>query len=92
MVRRDAFPFLEYNNALNTFGDDGQVSDIIHRKGMKVAFCRDIYCLHVGQCENWGYTLEELDQDPRKAGYGKPFMYTPLNDETYEPQEGLRIC
>lgn len=92
MVRRDAFPFLEYNNALNTFGDDGQVSDIIHRKGMRVAFCKDIYCLHVGQCENWGYTPDELDQDPRKAGYGRPFMYTPKNDETYEPQEELKIC
>jgi GT2 family glycosyltransferase len=92
MVRRDAFPFMEYNNELNTFGDDGQVSKLVHDKGFKVAFCKDIYCFHAGQCENWGYTSEELDQDPRKAGYGKPFIYKPVDMDTYEPPKELKIC
>ena len=92
MVRRSAFPFMEYNNTLNTFGDDGQVSEIVHRNNMRVAFCKDIYCFHTGQCDNWGYTNEELDQDPRKAGYGAPFIYKPIDDNTYEPPKELKIC
>jgi GT2 family glycosyltransferase len=92
MVRRESFPLLEYDNALNAFGDDGQVCEKVEAKGMKVAFCKDIFCLHAGQCDNWGYTDEELDQDPRKAGYGEPFRYTPVDDKTYEPPPGMKIC
>lgn len=91
MVRRDAFPIAEYNNSLNTFGDDGQVCGIISSRGLRSAFCKDIFCWHLGQCDNWGYKKEELDQDPRKAGYGAPFKYTPINYDTYEPPEGLRL-
>jgi len=93
MVRREAFPIGRYNNALNTFGDDGQVSELVQSGlGYRVAFCKDIYCWHAGQCNNWGYTKEELDLDPRKAECGSPFIYEPINKETYEPPKELKIC
>jgi len=92
VVRREAFPLEEFKPQLMKFGDDGWVSDAVHKKGWKVAFCKDLFCWHAGQCENWGYTKqEELDKDPRKAGYGAPFIYQPNNELTYEPPEHLRF-
>lgn len=92
LVRREAFPIQYFDNTLNTFGDDGKLSALVHERGWRVAFCRNIFCLHIGQCEDWGYKKEELDQDPRKAGYGKPFEYAIKDDRTYEPlEEELKI-
>lgn len=57
MVRRSAFPIEDgYVNALGAFGDDSLVCDLVTPKGYKTAFCRDIFCYHAGQCDNWGYT------------------------------------
>jgi len=89
VVRRKAFPNIEQK--LGAFGDDGLVSEIVRGCGWKVAFCKNIFCWHAGQCENWGYKPEEILLDERKAGYGKPFLYQPINELTYEPPAHLRI-
>jgi len=91
LVRRDAFPLELFNEQkLGAFGDDGMISASIRKKGLKVAFCHFIYCWHAGQCENWGYKPEEIALDIRKAGYGEPFIYTPMND-AYDPPPELRL-
>ena len=90
LVRRKAFP-LDGFFALNTYGDDGLVCDLVKSKNYKSAFCRNIFCYHAGQCEDWGYKKEEIAMDPRKAGYGKPFLYELANEETYEPVLKYRI-
>jgi GT2 family glycosyltransferase len=84
MVRRSLYP--QYEQKLATYGDDGQLSAIIRNNGYKVAFCRNIFCLHAGQTENWGYKLEEIHKDPRKCNYNAPLIvqvdpnnYMPLN-------------
>jgi len=69
---------------IGAYGDDSIVSRALSSKGWKVAFCKNIYCYHAGQCLNWGYTPEEVSQDPRKAGYGRPFVY-PYDPVTYKP-------
>jgi len=88
MVRRALFPPVQQH--LNTFGDDGQVCQLTAERGWKTAFCKDIFCWHAGQCANWGYKPEEIAHDPRKAGYGAPFIYSPVNSLTYEPPSSLK--
>ncbi len=85
LVRRKAFPISEFRPVLGAYGDDAQVCEQVKLRNYKVAFCRNIFCYHAGQCENWGYKKEEIDLDPRKDGYGKPFSYKLMNEETYEP-------
>lgn len=75
IVRRDAYPVECYEQSKESFGDDGLVSKLVHEKGYKVAFCRDMFCLHKGQTTNWGYEEKDLKDDPRKSGYGEPFKY-----------------
>jgi hypothetical protein len=53
-------------------------------KGFATAFSREVFCLHAGQSNNWGYRPEEVHDDPRKSGYGKPYTYD-YDAETYEP-------
>jgi cellulose synthase/poly-beta-1,6-N-acetylglucosamine synthase-like glycosyltransferase len=84
MVRTETFP--SYPQKLNTFGDDGQLSELVRKNGWKVAFCRDIFCLHAGQCKDWGYKLEEIAKDPRKQGYGQPFICE-VDEKTYRPKD-----
>ena len=92
MVRRSAFPIADgYINMLGAFGDDGLVCDLAAMRNYKTAFCRNIFCYHAGQCDNWGYTDHEVSLDPRKAGYGPPFKYELANEETYEPTSENRI-
>jgi hypothetical protein len=91
---------------IGVFGDDGHFSRVadghfkdgknldyidVNDKNKKVAFCKNIFCWHAGQCENWGYKPEEINKDPRKAGYGKPFLYEPINNLTYEPPAVMRL-
>jgi hypothetical protein len=90
MIRREAFPLKDFKQALGQFGDDGLVSEQVAAAGYKVAFCRNIFCYHAGQCINWGYKPEEIAKDPRKAGYGKPFTYPITNWDTYEPPVEMR--
>ncbi len=85
LVRRKAFPIDQFKPALGIYGDDGLVCGLVKSKNYKSAFCRNIFCYHAGQCEDWGYKKEEIAMDPRKAGYGKPFSYELVNEETYEP-------
>lgn len=91
LVRREAFPFQEFKPKLMEFGDDGLVCSYLEKKGWKTAFCTNIFCYHHGQCENWGYTKEQIDMDPRKAGYGGYFKYDIVNWDTYEPEPRWRI-
>lgn len=77
--------------SLMSFGDDGLVSKNLKGLGWGVAFCRDIWCYHAGQCTNWGYRDEEVAKDPRKAGYGEPFKYEFEDEEKYIPKEQWRL-
>jgi len=67
------------------------VSVEMYKKKFLVAFCRDIWCNHAGQCVNWGYRDEEIKKDPRKAGYGKPFVYEFEDEEKYVPEQKWRL-
>jgi len=91
MIRRIAFPIETFKQQLGAYGDDGLVSQKMRERGWKVAFCRNIFCLHIGQCKNWGYTPDQIAQDPRKSGYGKPFEYEINNMDTYEPADNYRM-
>lgn len=91
LVRRKAFPLQLFQPALGAYGDDGLVCDMVKTYNYESAFCRNIFAYHAGQCENWGYKKEEVEQDPRKAGYGKPFTYKVVNEETYEPESEHKI-
>jgi hypothetical protein len=84
MVRREAISINDYDQSIGSFGDDGLLSDIVRKKGWRVAFCRKIFVLHAGQCKNWGYNPEEIDKDPRKKKYGAPLI-VPTKDDTFEP-------
>lgn len=85
LVRREAYPFGKYPQKIGEYGDDGIVSQIVRDNGWRVAFCRNIFCYHAGQCEDWGYKKDEIALDPRKQGYGEPFKYEIKNTDTYEP-------
>lgn len=87
MVRREAYP--TYPQSMEKFGDDGMVSQLVTEAGYKVGFCADIFCLHLGQTDNWGYESEEINLDPRKAGYGAPYRYTPEDTNTFRPPQSL---
>jgi len=76
---------------LMKFGDDTMLSSAMWAVGGSVAFCRDVWCYHAGQCERWGYREEEVAKDPRKAGYGKPFTYGFEDEEKYIPVERWRL-
>jgi hypothetical protein len=91
IIRREAFPLDRYVSQIGAYGDDGLVSRQMSEKGWKIAFCRNIFCYHAGQCDNWGYAPEQIALDPRKSGYGKPFTYDITNLDTYEPAEQFRI-
>lgn len=91
IVRRAAFPISEFRPALGAYGDDGLLSEQVKLRNYKVAFCRNIFCYHAGQCKNWGYNEREIAMDPRKNGYGKPFIYKLKNEETYEPYPENKI-
>ena len=91
LVRREAFPIAEFKPVIGGFGDDAIVCIEAKKKGYEVAFCRNIFCWHAGQCKDWGYKEHEIAQDPRKTGYGDPFTYQLANKETYEPVSQWRM-
>ena len=87
LVRRVAFPADILEQEVGKFGDDSYVCDLIQSKGFyHTAFSREVFCLHGGQMENWGYTKEQLDRDPRKAGYDEPYTYV-YDIGTYVPED-----
>ena len=90
LVRREAIKLDGIKQEIGAFGDDGLFSDNVQRDGWKVAFCRNIFCWHSGQCTDWGYKKEEIALDKRKVGYGKPYIYEPKNMDTYEPPDHLK--
>jgi glycosyltransferase involved in cell wall biosynthesis len=87
VCRREAYPFGEYEQLVGKYGDDGKVCELVRKKGWKVAFARKVYCYHAGQCINWGYKHNEIDKDPRKSGYGKPFEYEVEDELTFIPKD-----
>lgn len=93
LIRRKAFPLdiIEKEQKLFAFGDDGLISYYMRKEGWEIAFCRNIFCFHAGQCENWGYKPEEIAIDPRKKGYGKPFTYKIINEDTFEPEYPYKL-
>jgi hypothetical protein len=91
IIRTEAFPLKSYTQSLGAYGDDGLVSKMMREEGWAVAFCRNIFCYHAGQCTNWGYTPEQVAMDPRKSGYGKPYTYEIENLETFEPADKYKI-
>ena len=91
LCRTEAFPIRTYRQTLGAYGDDGLVSKMMREDGWSVAFCRDIFCYHAGQCVNWGYTSEQVAMDPRKSGYGKPYLYELKNTDTFEPIDKLKM-
>jgi len=91
VVRMEAFPKVKYRQALGAYGDDGLVSKMMREDGWEVAFCKNIFCYHAGQCTNWGYTPEQIALDPRKAGYGRPFTYDIVNQDTFEPEPRFKM-
>lgn len=95
MVRAEMISLAVKSGALKQglmkFGDDAILSSEIWLTGGAVAFCRDIWCYHAGQCEKWGYREEEIAKDPRKAGYGRPFLYEFEDEDKYLPKERWRL-
>jgi GT2 family glycosyltransferase len=91
MVRREALKIDGIQQALGKFGDDGFISEQMYLNGFKSAFCRNIFCFHAGQTDNWGYTDEQVKLDPRKSGYGKPFYYNIVDKDTFEPEKEWKI-
>jgi len=88
MVRRNAFPRI--NQISGSYGDDALVCEKVHENGWKVAFCRNVFCWHAGQMDNWGYKPEEVKLDQRKSGYKEFFSYEPVDINTYEPPPNLK--
>lgn len=89
MVRRSALEHVfqtcaKPNNLKGAYGDDSLFSNLLTQAGYKIGFTADLWCLHGGQCENWGYSKEQINKDPRKAGYGEHFRYE-YNNLTFEP-------
>lgn len=71
---------------LGAYGDDGMLCEILADAGYQVGFIRGKYCFNLElTVPKWGYTDEQLLQDPRKAGYQEPLRYTPENWDTLEP-------
>lgn len=91
IVRKKSISIADIRQELGAYGDDSLISNLVKERNYEVAFCRNIFAYHSGQCENWGYKREEIDKDPRKSGYGKPYVYKLANDETFEPYSENRI-
>ncbi len=92
MLRRSSIPIEELKKTKDRFGDDGILCKMLCAKGWKVAFASDIFCYNLERDENmWGYTLEQINQDPRKSGYGPPFSYIVKDWKTLEPPDTLKI-
>jgi glycosyltransferase involved in cell wall biosynthesis len=82
LVRREAIP--QMNWSLFQYGDDGALSQAVQLTGWEVGFCQNIFCKHAGQTKNWGYKEDEIAKDPRKKGYGPPYI-SDCDPVTYEP-------
>jgi len=82
MIRREAVPQMDW--PLYHYGDDGELSRAVQMTGWQVGFCKNIFCKHAGQTKNWGYNEAEVALDPRKSGYGAPYI-SECDPKTYEP-------
>lgn len=71
---------------LGAYGDDGMLCDLLDRAGWEVGYAKGKYCFNLElTVPNWGYTEEQLKQDPRKSGYAPPMRYLPMDWDTLEP-------
>jgi hypothetical protein len=86
LVRREAFPAGKYAQELYKYSDDSLVCELARKEGWKTAFCRNLFKFDAGQCLNWGYKQNEIDKDPRKVGYGAPFIID-VDENTYKPKD-----
>jgi len=84
VVRRSAWPVEQWPQESGKFGDDSLRSERMEANGFLTAYMKDTWCMHGGQCEQWGYTKEQLAEDPRKAEYDLPYYYV-YDMQTYMP-------
>lgn len=82
----------EVPNELGAYGDDGMFSRAVQAVGYDVGFINGKYCFNLELTEpNWGYTPDQLQKDPRKAGYSEPVRYEPTDWDTLTPPDMLRL-
>ena len=82
VIRSSAWQKINKNSI---YSDDFYICDAMRNAGYLSAFANDVWCLHAGQCENWGYTPEQVKEDPRKVGLGPPYIYK-YDEITFKPQ------
>lgn len=71
---------------MGAYGDDGLLCELLRKVGWEVGYIKGKYCFNLELTQyNWGYTEDQLKQDPRKAGYSEPIRYFPLDWETLIP-------
>jgi hypothetical protein len=92
LVRRSAVHKLigELSQKLGSYGDDGILSALIRASGLRVAFCKNLWCYNLERSvADYGYTKEQLAQDPRKEGYDSDSSghnYLVKDWDTLEPE------
>jgi hypothetical protein len=57
------------------YSDDYYICEAMSKAGWQTAYANDVWCLHAGQCKDWGYLPEQIKEDPRKVGLGPPYVY-----------------
>jgi GT2 family glycosyltransferase len=93
LIRREAVASViqRIEQKIGAYGDDGMLSSLLEAASWKIAFCRNIFSLHKGQCKDWGYSKDQIALDPRKSGYGEPFTYEMADWDTYTPVDKYRM-
>lgn len=89
LVRRSAIPVDELKQVTDRYGDDGILCALLRGKGWKIAYASNMYCYNLERSKiDYGYTKEQLQQDPRKQGYdldSTKYNYEPKSWKTLEP-------
>lgn len=87
ICRRSAIPIQEISQFTDKYGDDGILCKLLKEKGWKVAFASNLWCFNLERTiVDYGYTKEQLGEDPRKAGYDSD-----SSKHNYEPQSWLTL-
>lgn len=88
LCRRKAVEMVirDMQQKLGAYGDDGMLCSLLYKTGWEVGYIKNKFCYNLElTSDKWGYTDDQLRQDPRKAGYAEPKRYTPTNWDTLEP-------
>jgi hypothetical protein len=88
LVRRAAWPIKLWPQESGKFGDDLLRSVRMEASGFITAYMKDVWCMHGGQCDKWGYTDSQLAEDPRKVKYAPPYTYV-YDIQTYKPVDPI---